>query len=93
MTALAERTRAALDPLRDALLADARAEARSVEASAEADGWALLESARRQRETVLLRYLGDQSEQQTAAALGISVGSVKTHASRGLAALREVIER
>jgi RNA polymerase sigma-70 factor (sigma-E family) len=48
---------------------------------------------RRQRETVLLRYLGDQSEQQTAAALGISVGSVKTHASRGLAALREVIER
>jgi RNA polymerase sigma factor (sigma-70 family) len=54
---------------------------------------ALAKLPRRQRETVLLRYLGDQSEQQTAAALGVSVGSVKTHASRGLAALREVIER
>lgn len=54
---------------------------------------ALSRLPRRQRETVLLRYLGDQTEQQTAAALGVSVGSVKTHASRGLAALREVIER
>jgi RNA polymerase sigma-70 factor (sigma-E family) len=48
---------------------------------------------KRQRETVVLRYLGDQSEEQTAALLGVSVGSVKTHASRGLARLREVIER
>ena len=48
---------------------------------------------RRQREAVMLRYLGDQSEQQTAAALGCSVGSVKTHASRGLARLREVMQR
>jgi RNA polymerase sigma-70 factor (sigma-E family) len=48
---------------------------------------------KRQREAVVLRYLGDQSEQQTAALLGLSVGSVKTHASRGLARLREVIER
>jgi RNA polymerase sigma-70 factor (sigma-E family) len=54
---------------------------------------ALARLPRRQRETVILRYLGDQSEQQTAAAMGVSVGSVKTHASRGLAALREVIER
>jgi RNA polymerase sigma-70 factor (sigma-E family) len=54
---------------------------------------ALARLPRRQRETVLLRYLGDQSEQQTAAVLGVSVGSVKTHASRGIAALREVIER
>jgi RNA polymerase sigma factor (sigma-70 family) len=54
---------------------------------------ALARLPRRQRETVVLRYLGDQSEQDTAAALGVSVGSVKTHASRGLAALREVIER
>lgn len=43
---------------------------------------------RRQRDVVVLRYLADQSEQSVAAALGVSVGSVKTHASRGLAALR-----
>ena len=48
---------------------------------------------RRQRETVVLRYLGDLSEAQTADLLGCSVGSVKTHASRGLAALKEVITR
>jgi RNA polymerase sigma-70 factor (sigma-E family) len=54
---------------------------------------ALADLPKRQREAVVLRYLGDQSEQQTAALLGLSVGSVKTHASRGLARLREVIER
>jgi RNA polymerase sigma-70 factor (sigma-E family) len=43
---------------------------------------------RRQRDVVTLRYLADQSEDTVAAALGVSVGSVKTHASRGLAALR-----
>jgi len=43
---------------------------------------------KRQRQVVILRYLGDFSEHDTAAALGCSVGSVKTHASRGLAALR-----
>lgn len=43
---------------------------------------------RRQREVVALRYLADQPEDAVAAALGVSVGSVKTHASRGLAALR-----
>ena len=54
---------------------------------------ALADLPKRQRETVVLRYLGDQSEQQTADLLGLTVGSVKTHASRGLARLREVIER
>jgi RNA polymerase sigma-70 factor (sigma-E family) len=43
---------------------------------------------RRQRDVVVLRYLADQPEDAVAAALGVSVGSVKTHASRGLAALR-----
>lgn len=52
---------------------------------------ALARLPRRQRDVVVLRYLGDQSEQRTAAALGVSVGSVKTHASRGLARLREVM--
>jgi len=54
---------------------------------------ALTELPKRQREAVVLRYLGDQSEQDTAALLGLSVGSVKTHASRGLARLREVMPR
>jgi RNA polymerase sigma-70 factor (sigma-E family) len=43
---------------------------------------------RRQRDVVALRYLADQPEEAVARALGVSVGSVKTHASRGLAALR-----
>ena len=43
---------------------------------------------RRQREVVVLRYLADRSEADTAMQLGTSVGSVKQHAHRGLAALR-----
>jgi len=46
----------------------------------------------RQRQVVMLRYLGDVPEQETAHLLGISSGAVKTHASRGLARLREVIQ-
>jgi len=49
---------------------------------------ALTTLPRRQREVVVMRYLADQSEAATAAALGCSAGSVKQHASRGLAALR-----
>lgn len=43
---------------------------------------------RRQREVVVLRYLADRSEADTARELGTSVGSVKRHAHRGLGALR-----
>jgi DNA-directed RNA polymerase specialized sigma24 family protein len=43
---------------------------------------------RRQREVVVLRYFGDLSEREIAAELGLAPGSVKSHASRGLAALR-----
>ena len=42
---------------------------------------------KRQREVVALRYLADLPEAEVAAALGCSVGTVKQHASRGLAAL------
>ena len=41
-----------------------------------------------QRKVVVLRYYNDLSEQAVADLLGISVGSVKSAASRGLAALR-----
>jgi RNA polymerase sigma-70 factor (sigma-E family) len=42
----------------------------------------------RQRAIVVLRYLQDLSESDTAAALGISVGAVKSGAARALARLR-----
>ena len=42
----------------------------------------------RQREAVVLRYLAGYSEAEVSAALGISANSVKTHAQRGLTALR-----
>jgi len=48
---------------------------------------------RRQREVVALRFLADFSEQATAAALAIEVGTVKSHASRGLSRLRTTVER
>jgi RNA polymerase sigma-70 factor (sigma-E family) len=47
----------------------------------------------RQREVLVLRYYSDLSEAQIADALGISAGAVKSHASRGIAALRENLER
>lgn len=40
-----------------------------------------------QRQVVVLRYFADLTEAQTAAALGISPGTVKSRASRALAAL------
>jgi len=49
---------------------------------------ALRRLPRRQREVVVLRYLADWSEADVATALGVSAGAVKSHASRGLAALR-----
>ncbi len=46
----------------------------------------------RQREVMALRYYLDLSEADIAAALGISRGAVKSHASRGAAALRELLD-
>lgn len=43
---------------------------------------------RRQREVLALRYVVDLADEDIAVALGISTGSVKKHAARGLAALR-----
>ena len=43
---------------------------------------------RRQREAVVLRYLADLSEADVAVVMECSEGTVKSHCSRGLAALR-----
>ncbi len=43
---------------------------------------------RGQRAVVVLRYFDDLTEAQTAEALGVSVGTVKSQAARALAALR-----
>jgi DNA-directed RNA polymerase specialized sigma24 family protein len=42
---------------------------------------------------LVLRYYADLSEAQTAAELGVTVGTVKSQASRGLAALRLAVPR
>jgi RNA polymerase sigma-70 factor (sigma-E family) len=46
---------------------------------------------RRQREVIVLRYIADMSELAVANALGCSLGTVKTHASRALVALRRTL--
>jgi len=45
----------------------------------------------RQREVLVLRFYADLSVEETAAAIGVSTGAVKTHTSRGLARLREAL--
>jgi RNA polymerase sigma-70 factor (sigma-E family) len=46
----------------------------------------------RQREVLVLRYYADLSEAQIAETMGISPGAVKSHASRGVHALRQTLE-
>jgi len=52
---------------------------------------ALSRLSRRQREVVVLRYLAGYPEADVAEILDCSVGSVKTHASRGLSNLRSTL--
>jgi len=49
---------------------------------------ALVALPRRQREAIVLRYLVDLSERETAGAMGCTVGTVKSTVSRGLDHLR-----
>lgn len=53
---------------------------------------ALSRLSRRQREVVVLRYLAGYPEADVAEILDCSVGSVKTHASRGLSSLRTTLD-
>jgi RNA polymerase sigma-70 factor (sigma-E family) len=76
------------DPLPDGAPADEtvlRTERRSTVLDA------LAELPARQREVLVLRYYLDLSEADIATTLGISRGAVKSHASRGSAALRELL--
>jgi len=52
---------------------------------------ALAKLPRRQREVVVLRYLNDLPEEQVAAALGCSVGAVRSSCDRGKRKLAEVL--
>ena len=46
----------------------------------------------RQREAIVLRFYGQMSEAEIAAAMKVSTGSVKTHLHRGLKALGPILE-
>ncbi|WP_299051633.1 SigE family RNA polymerase sigma factor [uncultured Nocardioides sp.] len=53
---------------------------------------ALARLPRRQREVLVLRYYAEASESEIAEILDISRGAVKSHASRGAAKLRDLLE-
>ncbi|MFN8081613.1 MAG: SigE family RNA polymerase sigma factor [Kineosporiaceae bacterium] len=53
---------------------------------------ALRTLSRRQQEVLVLRYYSDLSEADIATTLGMTRGAVKSHAHRGLAALRTALE-
>jgi RNA polymerase sigma-70 factor (sigma-E family) len=69
-------------------------EERAVQSTEDARVMAALRTlSRRQQEVLVLRYYADLSEQDIAQTLGVTKGAVKSHAHRGLAALREALER
>ena len=56
-------------------------------------GAALRDLSDRQREAIVLRYYADLSEEEIAAAMGISRGAVRSHTVRGMSALRAALEQ
>ena len=86
-------TREQAEPGGPARRTEASAESRALEAEATSSMVAALgRLPQRQREVLTMRYYLDLSEAEIADALGISAGSVKAHAHRGLAALRDRVE-
>lgn len=77
------------DPLPDAPSAESGA-MRS--AAGDAVVVALRSLPRRQREALVLRYYAGLTETEIATTMKISNGAVKSHTSRGMAALRTVLE-
>jgi RNA polymerase sigma-70 factor (sigma-E family) len=75
-------------PMPDAASAEAGAMARLDRAAVVR---ALADLPQRQREAVVLRYYADLSEAQTAHAMGVSAGAVKSHTSRAMATLRHLL--
>ena len=63
----------------------------ATDAHAERDEiWRLLQALPvRQRAVIVLRYYEDLTEADTAALLGLSIGTVKSHTSRAMATLRQ----
>src|SRR5262249_35393190 len=55
-------------------------------------GAALGRLPRRQREVLVLRYYADLSEAETASAMGISPGAVKSHTARAMLAIGDALE-
>jgi RNA polymerase sigma-70 factor (sigma-E family) len=55
-------------------------------------GRALARLPRQQRVAVVLRFYEDRPEREVAELMGCSLGSVKTHTSRGLARLRQILD-
>ncbi|MGL5808522.1 MAG: RNA polymerase sigma factor [Nocardioides sp.] len=53
---------------------------------------ALQKLPERQREALVLRYYLDLKEVEVAASMGISVGAVKSHTARGMAAMTRMLE-
>jgi RNA polymerase sigma-70 factor (sigma-E family) len=52
---------------------------------------ALHRLSRRQREVLVLRYYAELSEAETASAMGISPGAVKSHTARAMLAIRDAL--
>jgi RNA polymerase sigma-70 factor (sigma-E family) len=72
--------------------APAGPEERAVQSTEDARVLAALRTLpRRQQEVLVLRYWSDLSEHEIATTLGVSRGAVKSHAHRGLAALRSAL--
>jgi RNA polymerase sigma-70 factor (sigma-E family) len=69
-------------------------EERAVQSDEDARVMAALRTlSRRQQEVLVLRYYADLSEHDIAATLGMTRGAVKSHAHRGIAALRAALAR